>query len=115
MYKQNGYIALENAQDCPQHQAIMVDNHNCRLGKWYYEGIGHQKFRTTSDYSKLDHPHGDVHQATQSAYIVSREDWPSDPLKLDEIINQMQLAEQASAEVMQFIDEMVEEKHRGSH
>lgn len=115
VYKQNGYIAIENSQDCPQRQAIMVDNHNCRLGKWYYEGIGHEKFRTTSAYSKLDHPHGDVHLTTQRAYAISREDWPSDPQKLDEIIEQMRLSEQASSEVMKYIDAMVEEKHRDMH
>lgn len=111
VFKQNGYIAIENSQDCPQHQAITVDSHNCRLGKWYFEGLGHEKFRTTHAYSKLDHPHGEVHKATQTAYGISREDWPSQPEKLDEIIHQMQLAEQASAEVMRYIDEMVEEKH----
>lgn len=113
VYKQNGYIALENTQECPQQQAIMVDSRNCRLGKWYFEGIGHEKFRTTSSYSKLDHPHCEVHKATQNAYTISREDWTTDARKLDEIVNQMRLAELASAEVMQYIDEMVEEKNRG--
>ncbi len=112
IYKQNGYIAIESPQDCPQRQAIMVDNHNCRLGKWYYEGIGYETFRTTHAYSKLDAPHRDVHKATQAAYTISREDWQGDPQKLDEIISHMRLAEQASGEVMQYIDEMVKEKHR---
>ena len=115
VYKQNGYVALENSQDCPQHQAIKVDSHDCRLGKWYFEGIGHEKFRITSAYGKLDHPHNLVHQTTQNAYSISRQDWASDPQKLDEIINQMGLAELASADVMQYIDEMVEEMNRGNH
>lgn len=111
IYKQNGYIAIETATDCPQYQAIMVDSHNCRLGKWYYEGLGHQKFRTTNAYAKLNQPHADVHKTTQHAYAISRDKWVENPAMLDEIIRQMQLAEQASAEVMQYIDAMVEEKH----
>lgn len=111
VYKQNAYIALENSQDCPQHQAILVDSHNCRLGKWYFEGIGHQKYRYTDAYSKLEYPHNQVHLTTQQAYAISRQDWANDPQKLDEIINQMQLTEQASAEVMRHIDGMVEEKN----
>jgi methyl-accepting chemotaxis protein len=113
VYKQNGYVAIETANDCPQHQAIMVDNHNCRLGKWYYEGLGHEKFRTTTAYAKLNQPHADVHKTTQYAYEVSRSKWVENPAMLDEIIRQMQLSEQASADVMRYIDDMVEEKHKG--
>lgn len=112
IYKQNGYIAIENPDECAQHQAITVDNHNCRLGKWYYEGIGYEKFRTTTAYSALDIPHQTVHSTTQLAYAISREDWVNDPQKLDAIIKQMQFSEQASTLVMQQIDEMVEEKNR---
>jgi hypothetical protein len=113
IYKQNGYIAIENPQDCPQQTAIAVDNHNCRLGKWYYEGIGHETFRTTRAYRNLDLPHQEVHRTTQMAYQVSRGNWSEDAHKLSEIIKQMELSEQASAEVMKCIDEMVEEKYRG--
>ncbi|MCQ8104425.1 methyl-accepting chemotaxis protein [Methylomonas sp. SURF-2] len=112
IYKQNGYIAIEHTEDCPQYHAIKVDNHNCRLGKWYYEGIGYEKFRTTEAYSKLDLPHLDVHQSTQLAYELSRGDWVNDSFKLDEIIKQMHASEAASSLVMQYIDEMVEEKNR---
>lgn len=113
VYKQNGYVAIETTNDCPQHNAIMVDNHNCRLGKWYYEGLGYEKFRTTTAYAKLNHPHADVHKTTQYAYEISRGQWMENPELLDEIIRQMQLAEKASADVMQYIDDMVEEKHKG--
>ena len=114
IYKQNGYISIETPTDRPQRQAIMVDNHNCRLGKWYYEGMGYQSFRHTSAYAKLNHPHADVHATTQRAYQISRGKWQEDQAMLNEIIHQMQLAENASADVMLMIDAMVEEKHNGS-
>lgn len=110
IYKQNGYIAIENHQDCSQATAIKVDNHNCRLGKWYYEGIGYEKFRTTAAYGKLDQPHHHVHRTTQLAYQISRENWEANAGKLDEIIKHMNEAEEASGLVMKYIDEMVEEK-----
>ena len=114
IYKQNGYISIENPEECAQHKAITVDNHNCRLGKWYYEGIGYEKFRTTTAYSALELPHQAVHSTTQLAYALSREDWVNDPQKLDAIIKQMQFSEEASILVMQHIDEMVEEKNCNS-
>ncbi len=111
IYKQNGYIAIESQNECAQQQAIMVDNHNCRLGHWYYQGIGYEQFRTTPAYSKLDQPHADVHRTTQLAYELSRGNWAEDNDRLDEIIKQMRCAEEASGLVMQYIDEMVEEKN----
>lgn len=112
IYKQNAYVAIESDGECAQQKAIMVDNHNCRLGKWYYEGLGYEKFRGTLAYSNLDFPHQNVHLTAQMAYKVSRENWEHDPRKLDEIIKQMQLTEEASNQVMECIDGMVEEKSR---
>ena len=114
IFKQNGYIAIENPEQCAEQKAIMVDNHNCRLGKWYYEGIGYQNFRTTHAYSNLDLPHQEVHRSTQLAYETSRGNWAEDENKLEEIIRQMRLSEDASAQVMKLIDEMVEEKNRAA-
>ncbi|XBS22528.1 methyl-accepting chemotaxis protein [Methylomarinum sp. Ch1-1] len=112
IYKQNAYIAIENPEDCPQHDAITVDSHHCRLGKWYDTGIGYDKFRHTSSYAKLAAPHADVHQFTQEAYEVSRKNWQENLDLLDNILTHMQHTEDASADVMNYIDAMVEEKHR---
>jgi hypothetical protein len=111
IYKQNAYIAIETPDDCPEHQAISVDNHNCRLGKWYDSGIGHEKFKHTHAYAKLSYPHADVHQSTQEAYAASRENWLDQSEILNSIFVHMKLTEDASADVMNYIDLMVEEKH----
>ncbi len=111
IFKQNGYVAIEELNPCPQADAINVDHHSCRLGKWYYEGVGYEKFRGTHAYASLELPHGDVHSYTQQAYAASRENWSDNPQLLDNIITQMQRSEDASADVMAQIDAMVEEKH----
>jgi len=111
IFKQNGYLAINHPESCSQADAIGVDYHHCRLGKWYYEGIGQEQFRHTRAYASLELPHSDVHTHTQQAYATSREDWQNNPQLLDTIIIQMQHSEQASADVMTQIDEMIEEKH----
>jgi hypothetical protein len=85
------------------------------LGKWYFEGAGHDRFRITTAYGKLDHPHAEIHADTQVAYQLSRENWFDDLQKLDMIIQKMRRAEDASGVVMDCIDAMVEEKHQMSH
>lgn len=112
VYKQNGYVALENPGPCAEANAISVSNRECRLGKWYFEGIGHDQFRFTQAYGKLNPPHAEVHAATQKAYAVSRMGWTENSELLDEIVQHMHESEDASSEVMAYIDAMVEEKHR---
>ncbi len=111
VYKQNGYIAIEQKEASVEYEAIAVDNHHCRLGKWYYEGLGNELFRDTSQYTKLERPHANVHLHTQQAYTASRANWLEQPELLDDIFHHVQLAENASAEVMSCIDAMVDEKH----
>ncbi len=112
IYKQNAYIAIEEVHSCPQANAINVDNHNCRLGKWYYEGLGHDNFRHTGAYAKLSAPHQEVHQFTQQAYAFSRENWLNNPEILKSIVSRMEHSERTSATVMRLIDHMIEEKHK---
>lgn len=112
IYKQNGYLAIEETHACPQADAINVDNHNCRLGKWYYEGLGYEKFRHMSAYTKLASPHQDVHQFTQQAYQYSRENWIDRPDMLNNIFSNMEKSEQASSNIMLLIDQMIDEKHQ---
>lgn len=111
IYKQNAYIAIIEPNACPQADAISVDNHHCRLGKWYYEGLGHEHFRITQAYGSLEVPHHDVHSHVQQAYAISRENWLGNTKIMDNIVIQMEHAESASGEVMTYIDKMIEEKH----
>jgi len=41
---------------------VFTDHHNCRLGKWYYEGDGKECFSKLAGYRDLEPHHIDVHQ-----------------------------------------------------
>jgi len=112
IYKQNGYIAIENSERTTEAAAISVDSHNCRLGKWYYEGIGKDHFSSTAAYSKLASPHNDVHQFTARALEGSSQNWQDNADALNNIVTNMEKSERASAEVMLLIDKMIEEQHQ---
>jgi len=45
-----------------------VDHHNCRLGKWYYDGEGQQFFSCSDHYAALEQPHATVHQGTKLVF-----------------------------------------------
>ncbi len=38
-----------------------ADHHNCRLGQWYLNGEGSQKYANLSTFKQLDAPHAQVH------------------------------------------------------
>ena len=42
--------------------ADFADHHQCRLGKWYYQGDGYQFFSKLPAYRALEEPHRQVHQ-----------------------------------------------------
>jgi hypothetical protein len=112
IYMQNAYRAVETCQlnECEEAKAIKTDHKNCRLGKWYLDG-GKQIFGKTKAYGALDLPHSLVHSNVHRALAISRENWIDKPLLRDELMNHMEAAENASTQVVKFVDEMVREKH----
>jgi len=63
LFKANGYKAVfENKVD-----GSFASETECRLGRWYTDGIGKEVFSKTSSYSKLANPHRDVHQNIKKA------------------------------------------------
>lgn len=112
IFKQNGYIALDHSMDRQNEiAATSVTHHNCRLGKWYYEGAGAEFFSNTAAYSRLEAPHAAVHLAIQNAVALRDSNWGSDPSIRQEIVDAMARAENESDKILQHIDAMIDEHH----
>ncbi|WP_373298342.1 CZB domain-containing protein [Paludibacterium paludis] len=45
----------------------LVDHHQCRLGKWYFAGRGHQECQGHPAFARIDAPHADVHRLAREA------------------------------------------------
>ncbi len=115
IFKQNGYIALDDSQSHPDAVAAVAKTHTeCRLGKWYYEGPGAEHFRNTQSYGKLELPHTIVHEAVHRAVSLRTENWQKDEAIRSEIIENMRLAEEESYKILQYIDNIIEERHAES-
>ena len=110
VYKQNAYLAVSDPESKQNEaKAIQVDNHNCRLGKWYYEGTGKEKFRGLPSYAKLERPHEGVHSSAHRAFDLAKQDWIHNEEVFNGIIENMTKMEDASCDVMQLLNEMNEE------
>lgn len=109
IYMQNGYTLLNGIEEAKE--AVAVDHHSCRLGKWYYQGEGAKAFSHTSSFKILENHHQNVHSYVQEAVanISDNDDSAGDYNK--EILNKMTMAEQASKDVLQSINTMMDEKY----
>ncbi len=108
IYKQNAYLAVADRRKEAEAEAIAVDHHTCRLGKWY-QGAGKERFADLVSYRKLENPHVQVHGAAHKALELSRQDWQTQPELISEILQQMTLMERASTEVMQLLTRVTAE------
>ena len=112
VFKQNGYIAVANPETADEaKQAVTIDHHACRLGKWYESGIGSQQFSKTPSYRSLETPHILVHQKIADAVGYLQMGWEQNRDIQDNILTAFTEAEQASDEVLALIDRIVVEKH----
>ncbi|HEB91981.1 MAG TPA: hypothetical protein ENI94_00605 [Gammaproteobacteria bacterium] len=113
LYKQKTYMALSTGTESSEAEAVRVDHHNCRLGKWYYGGEGQAYFGATASFQTMESPHAAVHDSAHRI-LASLTDSQVSGRKTQEgnIIVLYEDMESASDDIMVAIDQMVEEKHR---
>ncbi|WP_104743415.1 methyl-accepting chemotaxis protein [Helicobacter cinaedi] len=85
-----------------------VDHHNCRLGKWYFEGDGKAVFANTQGYKALDAFHAGVHTEAITLAQAFADEKQSCPKKF--IDSKILAMEQSSDGVMKSIVDMYNEK-----
>jgi hypothetical protein len=55
---------------------LVVGHHECRLGKWYYEGLGKELFSEMVSFGRLEKPHQEVHNFGKQALDALRDNQP---------------------------------------
>lgn len=114
IFIQNGYIAMDHTQPHTEElDAVSKTHQQCRMGQWYYEGIGAKDFAHTPAYKSLEKPHSEVHLSVQQATALRDADWINDASVRDQILDAMSRAEESSYQVLKLVDEMVDQKHSG--
>jgi methyl-accepting chemotaxis protein len=108
IYKQKAYTLINTMEDRATHaQAVAVDNHNCRLGKWY-DGDGRQLFGQHTAYAELDAPHRQVHVSAHRMRHLVEQDWEHDLGVQQQIYTAMEEMETGSLGVMNTLDKLVD-------
>ncbi len=105
IFMQRGYHGLEVRDN-----ESVASHTDCRLGRWYYQGEGGESFGKLPSFKHIEGPHKQVHEAVSRALTAARGDWLHDDRLLHTILAEMESAEQASKQVMQLLNRMVEEQ-----
>ena len=108
IYKQRAYMALNSGGDSSYTEPVKVDHHSCRLGKWYEEGHGKERFGALPVYRELEAPHAIVHQGAHAALALMQSNWESNAQIQEHMYLHFETMEKGSEGVMQVIDRMVD-------
>ncbi len=103
VWKVNTYLSVIKKKEVFQ----FVDYHNCRLGKWYYQGDGKDSFSHLRSYPELEQPHSIVHNGTRKVFDLIAQD-EINYSTLDEALKEM---ERGSDGVFDGLDKMLNEKN----
>lgn len=103
IWKVNTYLSAITHKE----QFAFVDHHNCRLGKWYYEGEGANFFKKTASYSELETPHSVVHNSTHKIFDLMK----TEGIGSEHFVKVFEEMEQASDGVFATLDRMLQEKN----
>jgi hypothetical protein len=102
IWKVNTYLSAITQKE----QFAFVDHHNCRLGKWYYEGEGSEFFKKTSSYASLENPHSIVHNSTHKIFDLMK----TESIGSEKFVKVFEEMEHASDGVFETLDRMLKEK-----
>ena len=103
IWKVNTYLSINLREPAFQ----FVDHHNCRLGKWYYEGDGREYFSSSAFYRELEAPHAKVHNGTRDVFMLIG-GGPLDYEALQKVLGEM---EDGSDKVFASLDHIRDDIH----
>ena len=107
IFKSKAYTTVLNERE--ELAKNFEDEHNCRMGKWYYEGKGKELFSHTQAYKKLEEPHATVHKMVLDTVPCAVTKSCLTTENRDRVVENFMKMEKASERLFQLIREMIRE------
>jgi methyl-accepting chemotaxis protein len=104
LYKARAYNSVMRADP----QSVLVEAHQCRMGKWY-DGEGKERFGRTNSFSLMKDPHAIVHQNANKNLAMIKQGQESLLDHGDEIVNNFKEMEAASDRLFVLLDNILTE------
>lgn len=112
LYMQRAYRAIECGADSAEAQAVSVDETQCRFGNWLKHEDGGLRYSHLPSFAKIDNPHAAVHLYVIVMTNMLKGNWKESIELQEQLLLNMQSAEESSATLLGLLGEIVEEKKR---
>ena len=99
-WKQDIYLRWLKKES--NHESV-ANHHQCRLGKWYYEGEGAASYQQLPSYAALEEPHAKMHASGLQALEALASD------DLNQSVNALNAMEDASHETIRLLTNLSKE------
>ncbi|MEA1983791.1 MAG: methyl-accepting chemotaxis protein [Campylobacterota bacterium] len=109
LFKANGYKTVFRGEAT----GSFASDSECRLGKWYFEGAGKEKFGKCPSYSKMAQPHKEVHDNIKKAVDCVANGTCTQ--ESQNVMTYFKSAEEASMKVIENLNAMLEEERLARH
>lgn len=106
VYKTKAYAAILNEN----HTEEFSNHTTCRLGKWYAEGIGKERFSCTKSYPLINEPHKIVHDSVHDNMDVLASGGGFQPHEIEPMVENFRKMEDASKQLFTLLNKLPEEK-----
>ncbi|MCW9014903.1 MAG: CZB domain-containing protein [Gammaproteobacteria bacterium] len=107
---QRAYRAIDLGPDSAEASTVMVNEQNCRFGKWLADEKGGMKYSHLPAYNAIGSPHSQVHSNVHQSINILSLNWQQDTNLQNKIVAHMQEAENGSHNLICILDGMVAEK-----
>lgn len=104
VYKTRAYSAILNEQLTEE----FSNHHECRLGKWYEQGVGFERFSCTKSYPLIEEPHHDVHNAVHANMDVIHSGFKAE--QTDQLVTNFKAMETASQKLFVLLNKLPQER-----
>lgn len=109
VFKQNAYRSITNPEDSQSRAVVSVDCNECLFGQWYFGEQG-AIFNQTNSFDKIPQAHEQVHHSITEAIDGLSLNWESDIAIRKQIVVHIEDMENASQELLSYLDNMITEK-----
>ena len=109
LFKANGYKTVFTGEATGH----FASDSECRLGKWYFEGNGKEKFGKCASYSKMAEPHKEVHENIKKAVNCVQKGTCTQ--ESQNVMTYFNDAERASVKVVENLNSMLQEEKAIRH
>ena len=109
LFKANGYKTVFTGEAVGH---FATDN-ECRLGRWYFEGTGKEKFGKCASYAKMAAPHKEVHDFIHKAVDCVKKGTCTQ--ESQNVMTYFKSAEEASMKVVENLNAMLQEEKDFRH